>query len=223
MSFAIEVSDSDSGFITWLKGQNAETLKNILHERYSETTVKPEVLSSYERGKQGEAKILNLLKQHFDVDSTAKTSRSGDIIASYKGKRILIEVKNHRINVGPAGLEKFDRDISLTGGLNGALLISLDSDITGHDPISITRGEIPKAYLAKPSDDLIISIVKFLSISGIKIANDISLIENSIDLVSRVRKNIDKLKASNSRQLDKLNSNLLIYENTIRQMIAGIV
>lgn len=250
MDFAITLSDTDAGFVKWLNEQNANTIKEILLSEYLASneiitdkcdvsaTIEPNPtfrserslstkegnacpqISSYAKGKAAEAKMVELLSRHFAITPTGKMARSGDIIVEHNGKKILIEVKDLAVSVGAASLEKFERDIDLNAGINGALLISLGSAITGHEPVSIVRDEIVKVFLTKPSDDLIVSMVKFACIVGTRTAKDISLIENFLEVIVKMRKDIDKFKSSNNRKLDSWNNTLQLSECKFRRFIA---
>jgi hypothetical protein len=203
------------------------------------------------KGLQGESEFEdmceNLLSSQFKIINTAKQSKSGDFFIEWTSPetgclyRYLIDVKNYRSTVPSKEVEKFYRDIELHPTIHGAIMISLHSQIVGRKSVFqyeerlVGSTSIPIAYVCSNEPTVIIEIIRFMcSLSDIrrtcgikftsseKVMTSIKELEESIDMFSRSRSNLQDIKLMIEKQFNKIFIDLLSVEHIFKTKIQNI-
>ena len=227
MNYSVSFADGDEGFISWLNTLGSEKIRQMLYAKYMTTkSTRGGAISdigSADKGKMAEASIYRLLSQHFTVSYNGSTAKSGDLMVTHNGKRILVEIKDHKCAVKTAEIVKFDRDIAANEGIDAAMFISLNSSIVKQSSVDFTMNPIPRLMLAMPSDDTILAMMKFLiSVTSETIsAVTLNTIISNLDVIGIVRHNITELLSHNEKVLSDESFRLRVFENNIVKLITN--
>ncbi len=121
------------------------------------------------KGQAGEAFVEEVLVKNFgETTNVSKVSKSGDLSLYIQHRKISIEVKNYSNPVPASGVEKFQRDLSVTNACGG-VFISLKSPISTvtsdfiirHEPV--VTGVIPCAYIVSSDANCIVVAVRMIA------------------------------------------------------------
>lgn len=194
------------------------------------------------RGQIGEEFIESILRRRFgDISNVSKTPKSGDLNMWFENRKLMIEVKNYTNPVPGMSVDKFRRDLSVTG-VSCAIFISLRTLITGVTNdfrilLETVDGRIvPCVYLVSDNEHMIITAVNIV----LQLVTNLSFIKQEVysrDIVlAKVRditEHLDELaNARNTWQKDltdsigklmKSSSAVLVPESKIRMQIESIL
>ena len=96
---------------------------------------------SQKKGVQGEGLFMDFLqrvfgsggiKEEFSLEDVGKEGHQGDMHMSWKGHKVLWEVKNYGRNVDTKEVTKFLRDMEENKDMSIGVMVSLTTGITGH-------------------------------------------------------------------------------------------
>jgi len=111
-----------------------------LNERLNETIISysenKKNKSSHAIGVEGEGKLHDTLESGFEIESTASTSHTGDIVIRYMNKKFICDSKNYQTTVPKGEVIKLIEDVA-SNGYAGGIIVSLNSYVI--DPNTRTR------------------------------------------------------------------------------------
>ena len=119
------------------KMPSSKTAETVMPSSKTTETVMPSnkttetVMTSADIGISGERFVYSILSKKYTVVCTGKSKNTGDFIVTVDGMRFIIEVKKYSKSVPSAEIEKLYRDMECSTSVNGGLMISLTSRITG--------------------------------------------------------------------------------------------
>jgi hypothetical protein len=158
--FLSPLNDQTREFCTQLQ---YDQVYEFVRQQYAKTI-------RFTKGKISERETLDMLKSKltdFEISDVSFESSCGDIMVtrSYESReiKILIDVKNYSSAVPHSEVEKFYRDVEVTG-VDAGILLSLNSKIVGfNDPLMFSsHGPAKICVVAQPYEDMIIYIVKYM-------------------------------------------------------------
>lgn len=194
------------------------------------------------RGQVGEEFVESILRRRFgEISNVTKTPKSGDLGMWFENRRLMIEVKNYSNPVPSSNVEKFRRDLSVTG-VACAVFISLRtaiSGVTGDFRIlleTIDGRIVPCAYIVSDNEHMIITAVNIVlqlvtSLSFVKhevYSRDVVLakvkdITEHLDELANARNTWQKDLADSISKLMKSSSAVLVPESKIRTSVDAIL
>jgi hypothetical protein len=138
-------------------------------------------------GPAGEAIVEAALKSAFgSVVNTTRAAKNGDLCLYHSGEKIMIEVKNYKNTVPSTEIEKFGRDLDVSGA-SGGVFISLAAPIAGQPKLSTryfttTRGVAPGVLIVAADPEMIIGAVSICArmIAVLSAAREISADSESL-------------------------------------------
>lgn len=227
-------------FKKWISTMEDDVIIEMLEHSYKMCTTKSGKSSgSSQKGIEGEKIVYDILNKYYDIKSTSKYAKSGDFQIKTDVGLILVEVKNYSKTVGRIELEKFERDIARDNNIKGAIFISLDAKIVGHNehinfeeelidgrnmPVVYLNSQNPK--IIKIMIDLIISHIR----SKIKTNDvDIDFVISKIDemskqmsLLSQCRNQMCEMRVIVNKSIDDLYKNVAMLELGLSKIIGEI-
>ena len=242
--------------ITWANELSIDNIANIINKAYLQTnelkSVKSSdqieshiVLASAHIGALGEERIYSILSKKYDCKNTSRNTHSGDFKITIDGINILFEVKNYTKSVPTSEVEKFFRDIDCSPSIDGGIMISLTSRITGHGKTiehthqSIGGRNIPIIFLniqelkdEKTVESCIYAAVDIMSTEckskqhhiqiGDNIHAAISNISGNLDSLSHCRNTISEGQNAINKVFLKLIQSITIAEVSIKNTIDSL-
>jgi hypothetical protein len=146
--------------------------------------------------------VEEILKKKYSVINTAKKGKVGDFMINI-GCNILVEVKKYSRPVPSNEIDKFVRDIESNSSIDGAIMISLSSKITGKSNSielqthTTIHGEIPTIYLNLSTcscPEMIIYSCMDMFNCWTKYKNkDVTISDKIITIIDKINRNIDHL------------------------------
>lgn len=193
------------------------------------------------RGQIGESHVEDILRKRFGaVTNVAHVSKSGDLTLQVDCYKVTVEVKNYSGAVGHAQLDKFHRDLSVTGAAAG-LFISLKSPISGIGPNFVMRFTtigsrvVPCAYLVSSDEAVIVTAVNMVAQllsscdylnselhSKDKLLAAVEELTGQLGLLSRARVTHQADIGDIMTRLAKTSADIAGAEVTMRRIINGI-
>lgn len=128
MDFKIILEQLPQDISLWLSSLQPQEVISIFSNAYNLRTIKK---SSADIGLSGERLVYGILSKRYVVSCTGKTSNTGDFILTVDGMRFIIEVKKYNKSVPSAEIDKLYRDMECSTSVQGGVMISLTSRITG--------------------------------------------------------------------------------------------
>ncbi len=197
--------------------------------------VRPTSHTSSRIGAAGEDTIAGIIETHFKVLNVSRVAQSCDLLILYKGKRVLVEVKNYSTAVGQPQVDKFIRDIGLNSACGG-VFISMNTPIRGISSKFYVCNEhtdgrlIPTVYIQGVNPDMILSAVNLagdladVNIERRNPSDDIvrrnlDRAVDSLERVSHTRGAISTYLSEIVSGSHKHISNMIIAESTIRDCL----
>jgi hypothetical protein len=203
------------------------------------------------KGMFGELEFEEICKNNLSDDykliNTAKRGKMADFLISWTSLKtnklynILIDVKNYKPPVPTKEITKFYNDINLNANIDGGILISLYSKITGSNcMVDFTyhlsnNGKLPVIFLNNRQPDIMIEVIKMIfhtieinDIGNNMITNDEEIMMHLNDLnVSAVstsicRNSLIDAKHSMEKSFNNISLELMVLENTIISKISKI-
>ncbi len=172
--------------------------------------------SSTRIGQQGELSVRSILEKKYTILPTNKTKRSGDMMISIDGVKILIEVKKWKAAITSAQINKFYRDLSANPSVSCGLLVSLDSRIAHttnsmeHKTCVLPTKQVPVVLLSlenKCAEEYIHSAIDILvSRTRVKIHADPAI---QLDLVSSCLHDMDEMQTDIQKKARQIEKNLI--------------
>jgi hypothetical protein len=189
--------------------------------------------SSVNKGNISETIIIDNICKYFpdaEIIPIGYENNKGDILMLIKNIKIMIEVKNYKLNVPKKEVEKFHRDL-MSNEYDSSIMISCNSGITGRkNKFSYEFiGNKFAVYICNGGNDglsinwailFILSSLKLIKKITNENENDINLIitfvenklnilQNSIEDIHSINDNIIKMKLDITRALDISTSSMI--------------
>jgi hypothetical protein len=194
--------------------------------------------SSANIGIIGEKEVEKMLEERYNVENTAKTGKCADLLVTLNGVRVLVEVKKYSSSVPTKEIEKFYRDMDANSSINGGVMISLTSKITGiskmmeYKHININGNSIPVVFISlcnipyQVTKECIYASIhtiicevdsrsKYIDIDD-NIAHAVNNIDNNLDYLSQTRLIIHETQDIITKQFTKLTHQVLSAEINIK-------
>jgi hypothetical protein len=204
---------------------------------YARTRVSNTTLA-VEKGRIGEDHVEKILRQKYqDVVTVSSTPMSGDITLFVGPRKTTVEVKNYTNPVPSAQVQKFQRDLSASGSING-VFISLNQPIATVTSDfkfvieSIDGRSVPCVYVVSNSPQEILCAVSMvhqytaeitrLSADTIARSSVVSLVRevsNGLDDLAAVRYQLQKQLGDIGTKLITSATNVMAVESRIRDSV----
>lgn len=243
--WTIEATPQDIELALQVGWRNVQYMKlRTVETRVFRTNNLPDPISDLPvaRGQVGEEFVECILQRRFgEITNVTKTPKSGDLGMWFQNRKLMIEVKNYSNPVPSHNVDKFRRDLSVTG-VSCAVFISLRTAISGiTDDFrilleTIDGRVIPCAYIVSDNEHMIITAVNIVlqlvtSLSFIKhevYARDVVLarvkdITEHIDELANARNTWQKDLTDSIAKLMKSSSAVLVPEAKIRASVDAIL
>ena len=219
-------------FDEWYDTLSEDNKKSIIRYYFNTNYTTNSVI----KGKIGEDFIEVILKKRYNIvlKNATKNKKSSDfqikIMNKVKEILLLIEVKNYSTKIATKEVNKFYRDIEVSGADCG-LFISINSDITGisetiqiveHNNINIIFLHlnliVDKENIIYTLIDILINLVKqTITIDYLKLK--IENLNNSIKLLKLIRDEFDELQTSMMKKINVINTYLIIVEKDLNDIL----
>ena len=179
------------------------------------------------KGKIGETKVLNLLKE-FNPDSniidTSQKGGKGDFVMEIEDKKALVEVKNYNTSMKKKEITKFIKDTKVNDDIATGLMISLYTHIPnktsktkeiaieyeGNKPLIYIGCLNENKYKLKHALDFLPEILKLklTTINSKKITKLPKIIENVLLSINNQEKSLKKYNETMQKEIKNKRENL---------------
>ena len=136
-----------------LRKEKNKELEDIREKLYTNTASKKIAAN---KGAEGEELVGEWLTKYFpkaEIEDTAQQWGKGDMIMTYNGKKILVEVKTDKKNVQKVGVKKFEKEMMKLKEIDGGLLLSLNAGVSGKSDWQVQMyGKKPALYLCNVTE-----------------------------------------------------------------------
>jgi hypothetical protein len=136
-----------------LRKEKNKELEDIREKLYTNTASKKIAAN---KGAEGEELVGEWLTKYFpkaEIEDTAQQGGKGDMIMTYNGKKILVEVKTDKKNVQKVGVKKFEKEMMKLKEIDGGLLLSLNAGVSGKSDWQVQMyGKKPALYLCNVTE-----------------------------------------------------------------------
>jgi len=136
-----------------LRKEKNKELEDIREKLYTNTASKKIAAN---KGADGEELAGEWLTKYFptaEIEDTAQQGGKGDMIMTYNGKKILVEVKTDKKNVQKVGVKKFEKEMMKLKEIDGGLFLSLNAGVSGKSDWQVQMyGKKPALYLCNVTE-----------------------------------------------------------------------
>ncbi len=200
--------------------------------------------SSVERGSNGEAYARTIFAPHYAIVDTHAKSKSGDFVIEHNSIRLLVEVKDYSRMIPKDEVEKFRRDVELSG-VDGGLFISLSSSIPAVADFHLTTimaktRQLSTVYVAS-NNPQVLHVAAQMAFTDIHQRSQVSVNVKSVDMsrrddlivdvknlsdalnsISKSRDSLRDLSSVVSKALMTVSNDLCVFEDQVHRLVARV-